>query len=144
MVYSHATLEFARVNYKLDERANCHVCSDSAKPSGNMALRVLQPFYFELCEALSSDPHQMALEMYSRALISRDEKSMVVECQAALVTRVQRAEILVRAVEGKLVAENNWKDLTIFFQLLEKRPTLRNIAARMKAKLSKLSIVQSP
>lgn len=69
---------------------------------------------------------------------------MVVECQAALVTRVQRAEILVRAVERKLVAENNWKDLTTFCQLLEKRPTLRNIAARMKAKLSQFPIVQSP
>ena len=111
----------------------CIQRSDSAKPVGTLDLRVIQHYYFELCEALSSDPHQMALEMYSRELISRDEKRKVIEGRGA---GLERAEILVQAIERRLVTDNNRTALTTFCQLLEKRPTLGNITARMKARLS--------
>lgn len=110
--------------------------SDSAKPVGNLALRVLQHYYFELCEALSGDPHQMALAMYSKELISRDEKRLAMEGHGTMITSLQKAEVLVRAIERRTLTDSNGTALIAFCQLLEKRPTLGNIAARMKARLS--------
>ena len=113
-----------------------HTRPDAAKPVNNLALRVIQRYYAELCEALSIDPHQVAVEMYSRKLISREEKRKAVEGQGYMITPLQRAEVLMQALERATLMDGKWTALTAFCQLLEKRPSSGRIAARMKAMLS--------
>ena len=46
-----------------------------AKPVNNLALRVFQRYYHELCEALSSCPEQVAGVLYSNELAGEKQSS---------------------------------------------------------------------
>ena len=48
-----------------------------AKPFHNLALRVFQWYYAELCEALSSSPKEVAAVLFSNGLVTRQESSQV-------------------------------------------------------------------
>ena len=105
-----------------------------AKPIHNLALRVFQRYYAELCEALGSSPEEVAAVLYSNELVTRQERSQAVDI--AGLTPFRKADILVQAVEKKLVAENSSVPLKKFCQVLTRRHGVGSIVSRMKFRLS--------
>ena len=104
-----------------------------AKPVDNLALRVLQRSYAELCEALSSSPEEVAAVLYSNGLVSRQERSQVEEGLAS--TKFQKASIMVQAVERKIVAENSSAPLKKLCHVLGRRHGMGSVVQRMKLRL---------
>ena len=76
-----------------------------AEPVHNLSLRVFQRYYAELCEAMSSSPKEVAAVLYSNGLITRQDKNQVEEVLG--LTEFDKADILMHAVERKIVAENS-------------------------------------
>ena len=93
---------------------------------------MFQRYFAELCNALSEDPHQIAREMFSRELISEETKRRVVEMRDPFL---DKADVLVQAIQNRIAAENCSKSLLTFRQLLKRRARVGSIAARMKARL---------
>ena len=106
-----------------------------AKPVHNLAARVFQRYYAELCEALSSDPEKVVVTLYSNGLVTRQERSQVEE--VTVLTKFNKAAILVHAVERNIVAENSSAPLKKFCQLLKTHHGVGSIVSRMKFELGK-------
>ena len=104
-----------------------------AKPVHNLALRVFQRYYAELCEALSSSPKEVAAVLFSNGLVTRQERSQVEEVLG--LTKFDKAAILVQAVERKIAAENSSAPLKKFCQVL-RRHGVGSIISRIKFRLS--------
>ena len=104
-----------------------------AKPVHNLALRVFERYYAELCEALSSSPKEVAAVLFSNGLVTRQERSQVEEVLG--LTKFDKAAILVQAVERKIVAENSSAPLKKFCQVLRRRHGVGSIVSRMKCRL---------
>ena len=83
-----------------------------AKPVHNLALRVFRRYYAELCQALSSCPEEVAAVLYSNELVTRQERNQVEEVLG--LTKFDKADILVQAVERKIVAGNSSAPLKKF------------------------------
>ena len=98
-----------------------------------MGRRVLQRYYAELCEALSSSPEEVAGVLYSNGLVTRQERNHVEEVLG--LTKFDKAVILMQAIERKLVAENNSAPLKKFCQVLRRRHGVGSIVSRMKFRL---------
>ena len=105
-----------------------------AKPVYNsrLALRVFRHYYSDLCTALSEDPHQIAREMFSKGLIAEETMRRAVEMP---VPFLDKAGILVQAIQNLIAAQSSSKALFTFCQLLKRRPVAESVAARMKARL---------
>ena len=104
-----------------------------AKPVHNVALRVFERHYAELCEALSNCPKEVAAVLYSNGLVTRQERSQVEEVLG--LTNFDKAAILVQAVERRIVAENSPAPLQKFCQVLRRRHGVGSIVSRMKLRL---------
>ena len=104
-----------------------------AKPIHNLTLRVFQRYYAELCEALSSSPEEVAAVLYSNELVTRQERSQAVD--VAGLTPFRKADMLVQAVERKLVAENSSDLLKKFCHVLRRHHGVGSIVSRMKSQL---------
>ena len=104
-----------------------------AKPVHNLALRVFQRYYAELCEALSSCPEEVAAVLYSNELVTRQERSQAMDVVG--LTPFRKADILVQAVERKIVGENSSAPLKKFCHVLRRRQGVGSIASRMKFRL---------
>ena len=104
-----------------------------AKPIHNLALRVFQRYNAELCEALSSSPEEVAAVLCNNDLVTRQERSQVVDVVG--VTKFRKVDILVQAVERKLVAENSSVPLKKFCQVLRRHHGVGSIVSRMKFRL---------
>ena len=104
-----------------------------AKPVHNLALRVFQRYYAELCETLSSSPEEVAVALYSSELVTRQERSQAVD--VAGLTPFRKADILVQAIERKIVADNSSAPLKKFCQVLGRRHGVGSIVSRMKFRL---------
>ena len=103
-----------------------------AKPVHNLALRVFQRYYAELCEALSSSPEEVAAVLYSNRMITMQERIQVEEVLG--LTDFDKADILMQAIERKLVAENSSAPLKKFCQVLRRR-RMGSIVSRIKFRL---------
>ena len=101
----------------------CLFCS-LAKPVRNLALRVFQQYYAELCEALSSSPEEVAA-------VLREERSQVEEILGP--TKFEKASMLVQAVERKIAADNSSAPLKKFCQVLRRRHGMASIVSRRNA-----------
>ena len=88
----------AREKLKLTDTPYVYV-DTIAKPIDNLALRVFQRYYHELCQALSSCPEEVAAVLYSHELVTMQERSQAVDTSGLTVTPFRKAEILVQAVE---------------------------------------------
>ena len=104
-----------------------------AKPVHNLALRVFQRYYAELCQALSSCPEEVAAILYSYELVTRQERSQAVDVLG--LTPFRKADILVQAVEKRIVAENSSAPLRKFCQVLRRCHGVGSIVSRMKFRL---------
>ena len=104
-----------------------------AKPIHNLALRVFQRYYDELCQALSNCPEEVAAVLYSNELVTRQERSQAVD--ALGLTPFRKAEILVQAVERRIVAENSAAPLRKFCQVLRRRHGVGSIVSKIKFRL---------
>ena len=104
-----------------------------AKPVHNLALRVFQRYYAELCQALSSCPEELATVLYSNELVTRQERSQAVDVSG--LTPFRKAEMLVQAVEGRIVVDNSSAPLKKFCQVLRRRHGVGSIVSRMKFRL---------
>ena len=102
-----------------------------AKPVHNLALRVFRRYYAELCEALSSSPEEVAGVLYSNELVTRQEKSEAVAGR----TPYGKADVLLQAVEGRIVADCSSAPLKKFCQVLRRRHGVGSIVSRMKFRL---------
>ena len=108
------------------------LCIILAKPVGNLTLRVFQRYFAELCTVLSREPHQMAREMFSKELITKETMRVVVEMRDSFL---DKAGVLVEAIQDRVAVEGNSRVLTALCELLKGRPDVDRIAARMKARL---------
>ena len=108
------------------------LCISSAKPVGNLTLRVFQRYFAELCTALSREPNQMSREMFSKELICEETMRRVVEMREF---STDKAGVLVQAIRDLIKVKGNSEPLKAFCELLKGRPEAGNIAARMKARL---------
>ena len=104
-----------------------------AKPVHNLALRVFQRYYGELCQALSSCPEEVAAVLYSNKLVTTQERSQAVDVMGQ--TPFRRAEILVQAVERRIVVDSSPAPLRKFCQVLRRRHGVGRIVSRMKSRL---------
>ena len=108
-----------------------------AKPADNLALRVFQRYYAELSEALSSCTDEVAAKLYSAQLVTMQERSQAVEPLG--FTSLRKAEILIEAVERRIVVENSPAQLRTFCQTLERCsercPGVVSIVSRLKSRL---------
>ena len=77
----------------------------------------------------------MAREMYAKELISEETKRRVVEMRDPFL---DKADVLVQAIQNRIVTEKSSKTLMAFCQLLKRRSVAGSIAARMKATLGEL------
>ena len=107
-------------------------CIASGKPVGDFTLRVFQRYFAKLCTALSTEPNQMAREMFSEGLISEDTMRRVVEMREP---STDKAGVLVQTIRNRIAAEDNSKSMKAFCELLKGRPEVGRIAARMEARL---------
>ena len=110
----------------------CPVCLP-AKPVHNLALRVFERYYAELCEAFSSCPEEVAAVLYSNGLVTRHERSQINEVPG--LTKFDKASILVQTVEGKIVAENSSAPLKKFCHVLRRHHGVSSIVLKMKCRL---------
>ena len=104
-----------------------------AKPVHNLPLHVFQRYNAELCEALSSSPEEMAVVLYSNGLVTRQERSQAVDIVG--LTPFRKADILLQAIERKLVTEKSSAPLKKFCQLLRRHHGVGSIVSRMKFRL---------
>ena len=104
-----------------------------AKPVHNLPLRVFQRYYAELCEALSSCPEEVAGVLYSNGLVTRQERNQVEEVLG--LTKLEKATLLVQAVERKIVVENSSATLKKICQVLRRCHGVGSIISRMKFRL---------
>ena len=103
-----------------------------AKPVYNLAWRVFQRYYASLSEALSNCPEEAAAVLYSEGLVARQVKDEVVETPGK---SYQKALLLLRAVEGKIVTENSYGTLRKFCNVLRRHHGAGSVVARMKFRL---------
>ena len=106
-----------------------------AKPVHNLALRVFQRYYDELCLALSSCPEEVAAVLYSNQLLTRQERSQVEDVLG--VTPFRKAASLVQAVERRIAAENSSALLKKFCKVLRRQLGVCSIVSRIKFRLGK-------
>ena len=109
-----------------------------AKLVHNLALRVLQQNYAELCEALSRSPEEVAAVLYSNGLMSRDARSRLDESLG--LTKLEKAGILVQAFLLNFQHENSSAPLKKFCQLLSRYQGVGSIVSRMKFRLGEWMI----
>ena len=111
---------------------------NAAEPIQELALKVFQHYYAELCEALSSDPHQIAREMFSAMLISQQTRTQVLMMRGltrGLTSCKWQADILIDAIGAKIATENSFEPLLVFCKVMKKYPAVKSIAARLKARI---------
>ena len=117
---------------KLANLRACLLCS-LAKPVHNLALRVFERYYAELCQALSSSPKEVAAVLFINGLVTREDRSQVEEI--LVLTKFEKAAVLVQAVERKIVAEHSSAPLKKFCQVLRGRHGVGSVVSRMKLRL---------
>ena len=94
---------------------------------------MFQRYYAELCEALSSCPKEAAAVLYSNGLVAKQERSQVEE--VLVLTKFEKASILVQAVERKIAAENSSDPLKKFCLVLRRRHGVGSIVSRIELRL---------
>ena len=87
---------------------------------------------------LSSCLDEVAAILYNNELMTRQERSQVVEVLA--LTKFEKAAILVQAIEKRIVAENSSAPLKKFSQMLRKHHSVGTIVSRMEVRLGELVI----
>ena len=90
-----------------------------AKPVHNLALRVFQQYYDKLCQALSCCPEEVAEVLYSNELVTMQEKNQAVDVLG--LTPFGKKQILVQAIERRIVVDNSSAPLRKFCQVLRRR-----------------------
>ena len=113
-----------------------YVCCLLAKPVHNLALQVFKRYYDELCQALSSYPEEVAVILYRNDLVTSQERSHAVDTLGLIPFR--KAEILVQAIERRIIAENSSTPLRKFCQTLQRHHEVGSIVSRIKLRLGKL------
>ena len=109
-----------------------------AKPGQKLALRVFRRYYYGLCQALSSCPEEVAAVLYSNELVSRQERSQAVDVMG--LSPFKKAEILVQAVEKRIVSDSSSASLRKFCRVLRGWQGVGSIVSRMKFRLGEWMI----
>ena len=95
---------------------------------------MLQQYYHELCQTLSSCPEEVAAVLYSNELVTMQERSQAVDVLG--LTPFRKAQILVQAVERRVVADKSTAMLNKFCLVLQRHHGPGSIVSKMKCWLS--------
>ena len=90
-------------------------------------------YYDDLSEALSGCPEEVATKLYSAGLITTQEKRQAVGTSAHSPFR--KVDLLLEAIERRIVTENSATPLREFCHLLRRRYSVDSILARIKLRL---------
>ena len=90
-------------------------------------------YYAELNDALSGCPEEVAVKLYSAGLITTQEKKQAVHTLG--LSPLTKADLLMEAVERRIVTENSAAPLKEFCHLFQRRYGIDSILARMKLRL---------
>ena len=71
--------------------------------------------------------------LYSNGLVTREERSQVEE--VLVLTKLEKASMLVQAVERRIVAEDSSAPLKKFCHMLRRHHGVGSIVSRMKCRL---------
>ena len=99
----------------------------------NLALDVFRHYYDELCQALRSSLKEVATVLCSKILVTRQERDQAMDSRG--LTPLRKAEILMQAVERRIVTANNATPLRKFCRVLHSHHGVGNIVSRMKLRL---------
>ena len=99
----------------------------------NLALCVFQRYYDELCQALKSSLKEVATVLYSKRLVTKQERDQALH--ALELTPLRKADILMKVVEKKIDAANSATMLRKFCRVLRKHHGMGSIVSRMKSRL---------
>ena len=97
-------------------------------------MAVFRQYYDRLAHGVQ-DPVSLACKLFSKQLVSREERDQVITPQNA--TPLCRTTTLLGAVECRIAAEQTSRPLTVFCQALEKSPGLCVVADEMKKNLGR-------
>ena len=86
---------------------------------------------------MSSCPEEVAAVLYSHELVTRQERSQAVD--VAGLTPFRKAQILVDAVERRIVSDGSSAPLKKFCQALRGRHGVGSIVSRMKFRLGRVN-----
>ena len=98
-----------------------------------LASRVLQRHNEELRQAISRYHEDVGAVMYSNGLLTMQERSQVEEVQRW--TGLQKAELLVQAIERRIVAEKSSAPLKKFCEVFQRHHGVGSVVTRMKLQL---------
>ena len=105
----------------------------TAKPVDNLALQVFRRYYAELSDALSRCPEEVAKKLYSAELITMKERRQALDTLG--LSPYRKSDLLMEAVEGRIVTENSAAPLRKFCHLLQRGYGVDSILARLKLRL---------
>ena len=99
----------------------------------SLALRVFQHYYDELCQAMKNSLKEVATVLYSKKLVTRQERDQALHAQG--LTPMRKTDVLMQAIARKIVAANSATPLRKFCRVLRRHHVVGSIVSRMKARL---------
>lgn len=112
----------------------CANLSFIAKPIGHLPLRVFERYTSQVVDAFSTSPVQLANELHSNGLLSRELKDRVVEVRWQ--TLMEKASILVSGLGAVIAsAEGSAKPLRKAISVMRAHAHMKRLADKMTKRL---------
>ena len=106
----------------------------SAKPVGNLPLRVFQRYFARMANALKECPGVVASEFYSNQLIARETLEKV----HIIPLPYDKAVTMLMAVEPKIADSKSEKSMRKLCGMLAKHPSMKKLSREMMKTYGKL------
>ena len=114
------------------------VCVFSAKAPGNLPSKVFQHFLARMADAISESPERMAIQLFSKKLISRDTLG---KAQVASTAPYDKASSLLLAVQATISSSGSDKDLRKLCKILSKFPNMKQLSSQIVEKYGKFIVL---
>ena len=106
------------------------------KLKGNLPMRVFRQYFARIAKCMQHYPHQLASKLFAKGFIS--EKTQETVKSSTGLTSLQKAEILLRAVDTRNITDETGKHLKKFCKFLAKYQGLKEVSEQMRKKLGRL------
>ena len=110
----------------------------SAKAPGNLPSKVFQHFLARMADAVSESPERMAIQLFSKKLISRETLGKI---QVASTAPYEKASCLLLAVQATISSSGSDKDLRKLCKILSKFPNTKQLSVQIMEKYGKFIVL---
>ena len=111
------------------------ICLLIGQLKGNIPMRVFQRYFTQMAKCIQPCPQQMANKLCAKEFIS--EKTQEKVKSSTEITSLQKAEILLRAVDTGNITDESGKWLKKFCKFLAKYQGLKRISEQIQKELGK-------